>query len=219
MSKQAKTLTAEELRRVLDHVATRKHSVRNRALVSFSFYAGCRVGEISSLLYTDVVDTDGSVRSEVVLRAENTKTKEARTVFINAKLKKEGVEGLRASDTSQRKKIEESLHVHRAHRLGGARLQAGQYKASLFKSCQSGRPSQLVGRVDRLDESEIEGIKTTSSVPWASRGPLAAFCIHGGPPGLGDLPLGTGSFVASPPRGLSIEEVKDEWAVGTFRVI
>jgi integrase/recombinase XerD len=88
MSKQAKTLTAEELRRVLDHVATRKHSVRNRALVSFSFYAGCRV-EISSLLYTDVVDAEGNVRSEVVLRAENTKTREARTVFVNARLKKE----------------------------------------------------------------------------------------------------------------------------------
>ena len=118
----------------------------------------------------------------------------------NAKLKKEGVEGLQASDTSHRKKIEESLYVHRAHRLGGARLQAGQYKASLFKSCQSGRPSQLVGRVYRL-ESEFEGIKTTSSVPWASRGPLAAFCIHGGPPGLGDLPLGTGSVVACPLQG------------------
>ena len=89
MSKQAKTLTTEELRRVLDHVATRKHSARNRALVSFTFYAGCRVGEISSLLYTDVVDADGNVRSEVVLRAENTKTKEARTVYVNAKLKKE----------------------------------------------------------------------------------------------------------------------------------
>ena len=89
MSKQAKTLTAEELRRVLDHVATRKHSVRNRAVVSFSFYAGCRVGEISSLLYTDVVDAEGNVRSEVVLRAENTKTREARTVFVNAKLKRE----------------------------------------------------------------------------------------------------------------------------------
>lgn len=89
MSKQAKTLTAEELRRVLDHVATRKHSARNRALVSFSFYAGCRVGEICSLLYTDVVDAEGNVRSEVVLRAENTKTREARTVFVNARLKKE----------------------------------------------------------------------------------------------------------------------------------
>ena len=89
MSKQAKTLSADELRRVLDHIATRKHSARNRALVSFSFYAGCRVGEISSLLYTDVVDADGNVRSEVMLRAENTKCKEARTVFVNVKLKKE----------------------------------------------------------------------------------------------------------------------------------
>jgi hypothetical protein len=38
MSKQAKTLTAEELRRVLDYTATRKHSIRNRALVLMSFF-------------------------------------------------------------------------------------------------------------------------------------------------------------------------------------
>ncbi len=89
MSKQAKTLTAEELRRVLDYVATRKHSVRNRTLVLTSFYSGCRVGELSSLLYTDVVDNDGKVRDEIRLRAEDTKTKEARVVFVSAKLKKE----------------------------------------------------------------------------------------------------------------------------------
>ena len=89
MSKQAKTLTAEELRRVLDYVATRKHSTRNRALVLCSFYSGCRVGELSSLTYADVVDDEGGVRNEIRLKAENTKTKEARVVFVNAKLKKE----------------------------------------------------------------------------------------------------------------------------------
>jgi integrase/recombinase XerD len=89
MSKQAKTLTAEELRRVLDYVATRKHSIRNRALVLTSVYSGCRVGELSSLTYTDVVDDAGKVRDEIRLKAENTKTKEARIVFVNAKLKKE----------------------------------------------------------------------------------------------------------------------------------
>ena len=89
MSKQAKTLTAEELRRVLDYTATRKHSTRNRALVLSSFYSGCRVGELSSLTYTDVVDDAGTVRDEIRLKAENTKTKEARVVFVNAKLKKE----------------------------------------------------------------------------------------------------------------------------------
>ena len=89
MSKQAKTLTAEELRRVLDYTATRKHSTRNRALVLSSFYSGCRVGELSSLTYTDVVDDAGSVRDEIRLKAENTKTKEARIVFVSIKLKKE----------------------------------------------------------------------------------------------------------------------------------
>jgi len=89
MSKQAKTLTAEELRRVLDYTATRKHSTRNRALVLASFYSGCRVGELSSLTYADVVDEEGVVRNEIRLKAENTKTKEARVVFVNAKLKKE----------------------------------------------------------------------------------------------------------------------------------
>ena len=89
MSKQAKTLTTEELRRVLDYTATRKHSTRNRALVLMSFYSGCRVGELSSLTYTDVVDSEGKVRDEIRLKAENTKTKEARVVFVNAKLKKE----------------------------------------------------------------------------------------------------------------------------------
>ena len=89
MTKQAKTLTAEELRRVLDYTATRKHSTRNRALVVTSFYSGCRVGELSSLTYSDVVDEVGKVRDEIRLKAENTKTKEARIVFVNAKLKKE----------------------------------------------------------------------------------------------------------------------------------
>jgi len=89
MSKQAKTLTAEELRRVLDYTATRKHGIRNRALVLMSFYSGCRVGELSSLTYADVVDDEGKVRDEIRLKAENTKTKEARTVFVSTKLKKE----------------------------------------------------------------------------------------------------------------------------------
>ena len=33
MAKQAKTLTQTEIRRVLDYIATRNHSTRNRALL------------------------------------------------------------------------------------------------------------------------------------------------------------------------------------------
>ena len=40
MAKQAKTLTQQELRRVLDYTATRKHSVRNRALLMTTHLSG-----------------------------------------------------------------------------------------------------------------------------------------------------------------------------------
>lgn len=89
MAKQAKTLNQNEIRRVLDYIATRKHSARNRALVLTSVYSGCRVGELSSLTYADTVDAEGKVRNEIRLKAENTKTNEARTVFVSEKLRKE----------------------------------------------------------------------------------------------------------------------------------
>ena len=89
MAKQAKTLNPVELRRVLDYVATRKHALRNRALITISMYSGMRCGEISNLLYSDVIDAEGKVRNEIRLRAEDTKTKEARTVFVSEKLQKE----------------------------------------------------------------------------------------------------------------------------------
>jgi len=89
MTKQAKVLNSTEIRRVLDYVATRKHALRNRALVMIMFNTGMRVSEVASLRIKDVVDTDGNIKDEIRLLAENTKTNEARTVFVNEKLRKE----------------------------------------------------------------------------------------------------------------------------------
>ena len=89
MSKQAKTLTQQELRRVLDYTATRKHSARNRALLMTTFLSGMRVGEVASLRYSDVVDAEGAIRTEIRLSAEQTKGNEARVVFVNERLRKE----------------------------------------------------------------------------------------------------------------------------------
>jgi integrase/recombinase XerD len=89
MSKQAKVLNATEIRKVLDYVSTRKHSARNRALVLIMFNTGMRVSEVASLRIRDVIDVEGNVKNEIRLAAENTKTKEARVVFVNEKLRKE----------------------------------------------------------------------------------------------------------------------------------
>lgn len=86
---QAKTLTSKELRRVLDHVATRPHAARNRAMLLMTHWAGVRVGEVAALRVRDVRDVDGSVRTEIRLDATQTKGKHARVVFVSERLRRE----------------------------------------------------------------------------------------------------------------------------------
>lgn len=89
MSKQAKTLTAQELRRALDYVATRRHSARNRTILMTMYLAGLRVGECAALRYEDILDGEGAVRSEIRLDAEQTKGRYGWVVFVSDKLRKE----------------------------------------------------------------------------------------------------------------------------------
>ena len=89
MSKQAKTLTQQELRRALDYVATRRHAARNRAMLMTMYLAGLRVGECAALRYEDILDVEGAVRSEIRLDAEQTKGRYGRVVFVSDKLRKE----------------------------------------------------------------------------------------------------------------------------------
>jgi integrase/recombinase XerD len=89
MSKQAKTLTATETRRVLDYVATRPHAERNRAMFLTMLYAALRVKECASLRYADVIDAEGKIKAEIYLSAEQTKGSKTGTVFVSDKLRKE----------------------------------------------------------------------------------------------------------------------------------
>jgi integrase/recombinase XerD len=86
---QAKTLTTNELRQVLDYTADHSFAMRNRMILLFSFWSGMRVGEIASLRVADVVDAGGKVKAEIKLAAEQTKGKHARTVFLSQKLRDE----------------------------------------------------------------------------------------------------------------------------------
>jgi len=86
---QAKVLSSKELRRVLDHVATRPHAARNRAMLLLTHWAAMRIGEVAALRVDDVLGKDGSVKSEIRLDAARTKGKHARTVYVSDRLRKE----------------------------------------------------------------------------------------------------------------------------------
>jgi integrase/recombinase XerD len=86
---QARILNQQELRRVLDHVATRRHSARNRAMLLLTHFAGMRVAEVAALRINDVLTSDNTVKAEVRLMPNQTKGKYARTVYLNERMQKE----------------------------------------------------------------------------------------------------------------------------------
>lgn len=86
---KAKTLTAQELRRVQDYIASRAHAARNRAMLLLTHLAGMRVGEVAALTWGDVVNADGRVKDEIRLNADQTKGGHPRIVFLSPKLLKE----------------------------------------------------------------------------------------------------------------------------------
>ena len=86
---QAKTLTVAEQQQVLHYISQHKFAARNRAMFLMGLYSGMRVGEIASLRLGDVLNADCSVKCEVRLRADQTKGKHPRTVFISNKLQLE----------------------------------------------------------------------------------------------------------------------------------
>jgi len=86
---QAKTLTPAEFEQVLDYIATRKFPRRNRIMLLTGYWSGMRVGEIASLSVGDVMNKDGTVKSEIRLTAEQTKGRQPRTVFLPQKLRDE----------------------------------------------------------------------------------------------------------------------------------
>ena len=86
---QAKTLTKEEITRVLDYINTRRFAKRNRAMMLLTHLAGLRIGEVAFLRWSDVMNLDGTVKDEIRLIPDMTKGRHARTVFVNNKLRDE----------------------------------------------------------------------------------------------------------------------------------
>ncbi len=86
---QARTLNEKELKLLLLFINTRKYAARDRAMILMQYYAGMRIGETVATKVGDVVATDGTIKQEIRLTAEQTKGKYARTVMLCEKLRKE----------------------------------------------------------------------------------------------------------------------------------
>ena len=86
---QAKTLSDRELQRVLDFINKTQFAKRNRCIVLLTHLAGMRIGECVAVRYQDVLNSDGTVRDEIQLAANQTKGSHSRTVLLSERMKGE----------------------------------------------------------------------------------------------------------------------------------
>ncbi len=87
--KQARVLKDKELDALFRYVATRKYAARDRAILACTYFGGARIGEVAALKIKDVLATDGTIKLEANLTAEQTKGKYGRTIVLSDKLRKE----------------------------------------------------------------------------------------------------------------------------------
>ena len=81
--KQAKTLSAQELDMLLEHVRGRRDYLRSRVIVLLSFRAGLRAAEICGLDWPMILDASGKV-AKASYKVRETYTEQGRKVQIVA---------------------------------------------------------------------------------------------------------------------------------------
>lgn len=86
---QAKVLNEKEIRKVLLYIAAHKHSARNRAMFLLTTNCGLRVKEVSQLRLSNILTSEGKIREEFFLSAEQTKGSKGRTIYLSKKMQEE----------------------------------------------------------------------------------------------------------------------------------
>jgi integrase/recombinase XerD len=150
---QARVLTDKELKQLLNYNdACERHAARNRLMLLLTHWAGMRIGEVVALRISDVVDEDGKPKSEIRLRASQTKGKRARIVFVSTRLQREIVKYLQASNTRYSERSLFSTQKSRAFTANTAtQLLQRIYARAGFVGATShtGRRSYLTKLADR----------------------------------------------------------------------
>ena len=106
---QSRVLRSNEIKRVIDHLTGRKNGSRNTSIILLGLYCGLRVSEISSLTNEDLMKNNWTIKEDVVLRKENTKTNKSRKFFITNKKLIENLENYKNEKKDKYKNEEMSF--------------------------------------------------------------------------------------------------------------
>ena len=83
----AKVLEPADLCRVLKHVQTQRHPIRNKTIILLSFKAGLRACEIAGLDWQMILTSDYAIGDQIYISANIAKKGSKRFIPLNKKLK------------------------------------------------------------------------------------------------------------------------------------
>ena len=85
MAKEGKAyvLTDAEIEQFKTFLSTKRHADRNLAIYLLTRRAGLRIGEVSQLKLSDVIDAKGQLKNIATLRSKITKGNKTRTAYLN----------------------------------------------------------------------------------------------------------------------------------------
>src|SRR5262249_62050590 len=87
LGKQAKIISAKQVRAVLAELDTRRYPLRDRTIFMFSLKAGMRAKEIASVTWGMVTDAEGEIADVIALENRAAKGKSGRVIPMHPDLK------------------------------------------------------------------------------------------------------------------------------------
>ncbi len=78
----ARNLNQQEITELLNHISTKRHAFRDKAILMLFLYAGMTAKEVSSLELCQVITSDGSVANEIDLGGRQTRAGKERKVYL-----------------------------------------------------------------------------------------------------------------------------------------
>ncbi len=87
MSQPARVLEAADVCRLIQHVRSHRHAVRNRVMILLSFKSGLRACEIAGLSWTMVLRPDAKLSSSLYVAGAIAKNGTARRIPLHAELR------------------------------------------------------------------------------------------------------------------------------------
>lgn len=106
LTRQAKILSAGQVKAVLAYLQTTRYPLRNRLIFLLSIKAGLRAKEIAELTWGMVTDAEGAVANEIRLENSASKGKSGGVIALNSELRETLVEWRKqVSVTTQAKRV------------------------------------------------------------------------------------------------------------------